>query len=221
MQILLQFLRQSYNFKFHDEINQDFCGCPHGFVKDGKQFWDEMLSISNVLATAFAVALNVPADHFIKMMGTHKETALRLLHYPALNKDESYGNRIRCGEHTDYCLFTLVYGNSTGLQVRATSADSWVDVSPNPMMPLCTFGGLMERSVNDVWKATPHRVIIPPAPQCYESRQSLGCFFAPETHAVSYVHPNIAPPEDVKYKPITTNEYFRWRLEANGEKVDF
>lgn len=65
-----------------------------------------------------------------RLVGTHKAWAIRLFYYPALKKDKSNGDRIRCGEHMDYSLFTWLYGTVPGLYVKPTALDSYIDLLP-------------------------------------------------------------------------------------------
>lgn len=217
---------QCYNFKFNGICKQDFRGCPQRFTEDGPKFWDNLCDVVNALAVASAVAFSVPPDHFVKMMGTQSETAFRLLHYPPCNESDMQDGdrRIRCSEHTDYDLFTLLFTDGPGLQGKAVEGgeiyddggeDGWVDVPvPQGNAAVVNLGGLMARCTNDEWRATLHRVTIPSGEDVDKHRFSIGCFFAPDTKVVSYVHPQITRGETPKYDPITTEDYFSLRLAA-------
>lgn len=221
-----RFREQAYNFKFNGICEQDFRGCPKGFTEDGPKFWDSLRDAVNALAVASAVAFDLPHDHFLNMMGKHSETAFRLLHYPPCDAlDLSDGDRrIRCSEHTDYCLFTLLFADGPGLQGKAVEGgeifddggeQDWVDVPvPQGTAAVVNLGGLMARCTNDQWRATLHRVTVPRGEEAKNRRFSIACFFAPDSKVISYVHPRITNGKTPKYDPITTEEYFSSRLSA-------
>lgn len=194
-----------------------------------------MCDAAKAFAIAMAVAFDVPHDHFLKMLGVHSETAFRLIRYPPCDNDMDKiraSRSIRCGEHTDYCLFTFLFTDGPGLQAKAVEggefdddggSSGWIDVPVPEKKPgsssysskaIVNLGGLMARCTNDLWRATAHRVIVPDIHAAHEDRYTVACFFAPDSDVISFVHPKIAEGASVKYDPITTVQYFEQRLAA-------
>lgn len=194
-------------------------------------FCDEMSKHARILAVACAVALSLPPYYFADMFGSDKENIFRLSHYPPVDEKTALlakdGDRIRCGEHTDYDLITILFTDRPGLQAKPAVGDlctdvsneGWVDVpQTDERTAIVNLGGLMTRVTNDEWKAVAHRVILPRGPEALEHKYTLASFWTPDSDVVLKVHPRIAGDKKVRYKPTTTEGYYKQRLRLNGEE---
>uniref|UniRef100_A0A3P9K1E0 Si:dkey-10o6.2 n=1 Tax=Oryzias latipes TaxID=8090 RepID=A0A3P9K1E0_ORYLA len=134
-----------------------------------------------------ALSLNLQPDVILsahKFIGTSNKngTTLRALYYPPLNSENPKEGQIRCGEHTDYGTFTLLFQGSEGLQVCGRSGEFF----PAPNIPgaiLLNIADLLQRWTSDQYISVCHRVLLPPAGDSC-TRQSLAFFLHPDDEAV-------------------------------------
>ncbi|MGH9132710.1 MAG: isopenicillin N synthase family dioxygenase [Ilumatobacteraceae bacterium] len=121
-----------------------------------------MTALAERLMEIFAVALGLPDRWFAPFIDRHG-SAMRLAHYPALDRAPIPG-QLRAGAHTDYGTLTiLAIDDEPGLQVQAVSGE-WVDVHPVDGGLVVNLGDLMQRWTNDRWRSTMHRVVVPHHP---------------------------------------------------------
>ena len=116
----------------------------------------------------------------------HNMTTLRALYYPPLPSSLlPKPGQMRCGEHVDYGSITLLFQDpGGGLQVRCVDG-GYIDVPYRPDAILVNIGALMERWTGDIYKATPHRVLIPEEDIKRNSvRQSIAFFVHPDNSAM-------------------------------------
>ncbi|RZS81557.1 isopenicillin N synthase-like dioxygenase [Pigmentiphaga kullae] len=105
----------------------------------------------------FELGLDLPRDairqHFRKDMN-----ALRIIHYPPQQVDES-GANLGTRAHTDTDAFTFVYQDATGgLEIRNRDGE-WIGVPPIPGTYVLNIGEVMKVWTDGVFSSTPHRVI--------------------------------------------------------------
>ena len=75
-----------------------------------------MGELATKLLELFALALDLPQNWFEDKIENH-QSALRLLNYPHVDKYEA--NRIRCSQHSDYGILTILkQDNVGGLQIQ-------------------------------------------------------------------------------------------------------
>ncbi|KAJ8604977.1 hypothetical protein CTAYLR_006885 [Chrysophaeum taylorii] len=126
-----------------------------------------VLGVAARLMTAFAIALDVPAEFFVDRTKRPLAT-LRLLHYPP-----SVG--LGSGAHTDYGCCTILYQDGVGgLEVKL--GDDWVPVPPARDAFVVNIGDMMHRWTNGRFASTLHRVRANPT----SHRYSLPLFFNPD-----------------------------------------
>jgi len=165
---------------------------------------------------AYALALNLPVDFFILRHRSRALCTLRLLHYPPTLADadgaDCAGERIRAGEHTDFGVLTLLFVDAAGgtdaaagLQVRMPTG--WADVTPPPDCVVVNTGALLAQWSNDVWRATPHRVVVTNcAAEC--ARYSIAFFTDPDPEVLVTCLPQFCTAErPARYAPITSLDY--------------
>lgn len=180
-------------------------------------YWREMEVLMRCLARAFALALDLPEDFFEDKLDKHT-SQLRLLHYP-VPTGELAAEQLRCGEHTDLGMMTILRNEARpgGLQVR-TRDGGWIDAPAQPDTFIVNLGDLMMRWSNDTWVSTPHRVAVPSAEQRARSRRlAIGFFAGPNYDAViDCIESCHGPDRPAKYAPITSHGYRSDRFAAGA-----
>ncbi len=157
------------------------------------------------ISRGFALALDLPEAFFAERL--QRPTAiLRILHYPESGglRDAESGEAVSCGAHSDYGYLTiLAQDEEGGLQVQ-DRAGRWIDVPPRAGAFVCNIGELMGRWTNDVFRATPHRVLrVSRAP-----RYSVPFFFHPDDDVLVETLPTcIAEDRPAHYLPVTSGDY--------------
>ena len=114
------------------------------------------------------------------------------------------GGNARAYPHADgdTLITLLVHDNVEGLQVleRGSSVDKdrWVDVPRiSGEQVVVQIGQMTQRWTNDLFYATPHRVLKPPVPS--PARTTISCFFKPSLDTVLEVPPSLRRPNDAGY----------------------
>lgn len=98
-------IKETYNFQFGANIDQDFRGCPTGFIDTARDFWDALTVTAKALCIVCSVALELPVDYFLSALKTNQSSTIRLLHYPPCTMPPPATNStndgaIRAGEHS-------------------------------------------------------------------------------------------------------------------------
>ncbi|XP_023345783.1 UPF0676 protein C1494.01 [Eurytemora carolleeae] len=149
-------------------------------------------------------------DQGIGDIATNGST-LRSIHYPPISEDEARPGIVRCGEHSDYGTFTLLFQDDMG-GLEAKSVDgSWVLADPVPGTILMNVGDLLENITAGRFQATRHRVRIPEEElrrKC--ARQSIAFFVHPDDEVLC--EPLSGP--DSRYPPVTAKQHLYNRLSA-------
>jgi isopenicillin N synthase-like dioxygenase len=187
---------------------------PEGLRAIMKTYYAGMLDLARLLAGAYAEALGLAPAFFVERLSRHA-CQLRLLHYPAPEGALEAG-QLRCGEHTDLGLTTILRNEAAagGLEVRTPDGD-WIAAPAIPDTFVVNIGDLMMRWTNDRWRSTPHRVAVPPAEARRRSRRlSIGFFVVPNYDAQVACMP--APGQAVKYPPISVRDYRTDRFAAGA-----
>lgn len=181
---------------------------------------------------ACAAALDLPHDFFLRSLQAFNSCVIRLNYYPPCDFEsgkstgENLSAPLRVGEHTDFGLFTILFNNEAGLQVKAVEggevggivhneAGGWLDVPvPKGTTAIINTGALLARWTNDVWRATAHRVVVSSADEASSERYSIACFIDPDKEHLIEVHPNfVAPGEEPKYETIKAHDYILGKLQ--------
>lgn len=176
-----------------------------------EQVWTDYFRAMNDLCrrlmTAFAHALDLPADFFVDKIDKDI-SMLRAINYPHTGAKPLPG-QMRAGAHTDYGSLTIVRQEQApgGLQVFTKDGD-WVPVPVVPGALVVNLGDLMAQWTNDAWMSTRHRVANPPADSGDTRRMSLVFFHQPNYDAVVECLPScLAPDAEPKYAPTTSGEH--------------
>lgn len=170
-------------------------------------YW-AMSALCRKVMRLFALALDLPEDHFEAMVDKHF-SFLRLVYYPALTEAPLPG-QLRAGAHSDYGTFTLVNFNDApgGLQVLGRDG-AWVDVPVVSDSFVCNIGDLFEVWTNDRWVSTKHRVALPSMEHAADAeRLTLVYFHQPNWDTVASALPTcVSKDNPPKYEPITAGEH--------------
>jgi isopenicillin N synthase-like dioxygenase len=168
------------------------------------------------LLRIFAVALEMPEDHFAPLIGRHF-SILSVHHYPALSAPPLPG-QLRTGEHTDYGALTILATTEARGGLEARRADGiWLQVAPGPGELVVNLGDMMQRWTNDHWVSTLHRVAVPEAlDDAMSRRMSVGYFMHPNYDAeIACIPTCLQAGEAPKYPPITAGGHIRAKIEAS------
>jgi isopenicillin N synthase-like dioxygenase len=135
---------------------------------------------------------------------TNSYVNMRMLHYPAHEKQEDHGFG---GEHTDYGSITLLFrfDDVGGLQVQDRKTDEWIDAPVVKNSIVLNIGDMFQRWSNDTLKSTNHRVVNTVHTN---SSYSMPYFVDPGRGVLIK---NFTDEPD-KHLPISTDEYFKQTL---------
>ncbi len=170
------------------------------------RYYDAAIDLGKLLLGAFATALNVPEDEFLRHV--KKPTSqLRLIHYWETDKvvdpeEQKQAERMGIGAHTDFELFTILLPTAPGLQVLNSEGD-WIDAPPVDGAFIVNIGDMLETWSNGIYVATSHRV-----GRVSEERYSFPLFFATDYHTIVSPMPDLIPAgEEPRYPPINAGEH--------------
>ena len=170
-------------------------------------YYQAMEDLAERIMVAFAVALELPEDHFQSYIDA-PISALRALNYPA-TKQVPLDMQQRAGAHTDYGSLTILLPQpgSQGLQVQLPDGD-WIDVPAPEDAFVINIGDLMARWTADRWVSTLHRVV---AKTNQPARQSLAFFHQPNWDA------EITPLDGSStYAPVKSGPYLVEKFKSTG-----
>lgn len=149
------------------------------------EYLDQLSALSQVLLSAIARGLELPANWFHGQLTHDPLTLFRIFHYPAA--PDAWG----VGEHTDYGLLTLVLQDEVGgLEVKAK--EGWIAAPPIPGTFVCNLGDMLDRMTRGNYRSTPHRV----KNRSGRDRLSYAFFFDPAWSAQLVPIPNLRPAAD-------------------------
>jgi len=185
-------------------------GLPSSWKINVLDYYNRILQLGRRLTVAFAVALKLDINYFQEMY-KKPMSILRLLKYPPQSEKKSK-TQLGCGVHTDYGFLTILAQDSIGgLQVQNVEG-KWIDATPIEGTLVVNLGDMMARATNDIFKATPHRVINPPSTN---HRYSLPFFFDPHYNTYVECFDSCKSSANLsKYSPVIFGEHLLARLDA-------
>ena len=158
------------------------------------------------LLRAFAAALDLPHDRFVRTVGRPISRG-SVIYYPPQQPGmgaEQFG----VSPHTDYGCLTLLHQDDTGgLQVQGTDG-TWLMAHPIPGTFVVNVGDLLARWTNDRFRSTPHRVVN----RSGRARLSTAIFVDPDRDTA--IEPVLRSGEPPHYDTVTCGAYLRSRLDA-------
>jgi isopenicillin N synthase-like dioxygenase len=242
-------LKEAFNVRFPPAHENDYRGFPDAYIAVAKELQIAFQTATNHYALACALALGLPLNFFASKIQDMDLCTIRFLHYPPCDFHTTSletTKPIRVGKHTDFGAFTfLLLGahGAEGLQIKPVDGgqahhdgdeSGWINVEVPPSPTICqtTTGGgggaivntgaLMARWINDEWRATAHRVIVPSSLEASHNRYSIAVFLDPDTKALMTVHDQfVSPSRPRRYEPITGWSFLQMKLEemANPTKL--
>ncbi len=180
-----------------------------------RAYWDQMMRVARDLMGGFAMALDLPADHFAPVLGD-PQAFLRVLHYPPQTGVIDPA-QIGIGAHSDYeSLTILALDDNRALQV-ADGQGGWLWADPIPGAFVINIGDQMARWTNDRFRSTVHRAINLTG----RRRYSIPFFFGPDPDAVIEALPGCAGPDRPPlYAPIRAGDYSQQRAAASYDGAE-
>ncbi|XP_046641102.1 UPF0676 protein C1494.01-like isoform X2 [Daphnia pulicaria] len=156
------------------------------FRKTVSELVPKLCKLSHRLLRCLAVALGLDEEYFTRchtMMcqGSDKNaTTFRTLFYPSLADGAIKAGVERCGQHSDYGTFTLLFQDDIG-GLEVLSGGEWIAATPIPGTVLVNVGDLMQFWTANRYPATIHRVRVPEEEiRRRQPRQSLAFFVHPD-----------------------------------------
>jgi len=172
-----------------------------------------MRRLADELMGLCAVALGLPADHFVPFL-RHPTYTLNVNHYPPMSVvGEPAPDQFRIGPHTDFGTLTLLdrEPGAGGLQVF-TADGEWVDAPYRADALTINVGDLLARWTGDRWRSARHRVLPPQHRAAQEDLVSLVYFYECDHDAL--VEP-VPPPIGVRaHEPVRAGDYLDAKYRA-------
>lgn len=174
-----------------------------------ERYYDGVFELGQRILGAFALALDLPRDHF---RGLYRNPLVRarLLHYPsqpASTDPDQFG----AAEHTDYGTITILWQDAVGgLQVKNRDGE-WIDAPPVEDTFVINIGDMLELWSNDRFVSTPHRVIN----RSGRERYSIAVFYDPDYDARVECLPQCSSADNpVRHAPLVAGDYIVSRYDA-------
>lgn len=173
-----------------------------GFRSTIEELFDRTRRVADVLMSLFARAVGLPPEYFRPFLVD--DTSNFMCRYYSTQADRDT-QRVLLDEHQDSGMLTVLHqrGAYEGLQVLTRGGER-ITVPVREDAYVINVGKLMTRWTNDLFPATPHRVIDPPT--AGESRKSIVLFYLPAVDAAISPIRRCVGPDGLHYGPITTYE---------------
>lgn len=186
---------------------------PSGFDTALTDLYRAFETLSSDLLRIFAVAAQMPEDHFAPLIKRHF-SIMSAHHYPALSEPPLPG-QLRTGAHTDYGAMTILAMTEATGGLEVQRGDIWVPVHPPKGALVVNLGDMMQRWTNDRWVSTMHRVVTPEDLNDAMSRRlSIGYFMHPDFDAKIECLSSCLG-DSALYPPITAGAHIHAKIEAS------
>ena len=173
-----------------------------GFRSTVESFFQALIGLSTELLHAFGESFGLAPDTFTSSLRT-PISRLKLLRYPEQPAADAAA-LLGCGAHTDYSVLTIVAQDGVGGLELQNSAGDWIPVPPVEGALFVNLGEQMARWTNDVFLATPHRVVN----RTGRPRRSAAFFFHPDPGTVIDPLPACCTADNPRrYPPITAADH--------------
>ncbi|XP_059831708.1 uncharacterized protein LOC132397246 [Hypanus sabinus] len=179
------------------------------FSNSMETFFRTCQELSTRILKVLELSLGMETDFFVSKhlkMGTiTNSTTLRTLNYPPIQKSSLEAYQTRCGEHSDFGTFTLLFQDKNGgLEVKSRSGQ-YITAPYIPNTVLFNVANILQRWTSDRWISTKHRVPIPQTEDAMNrTRQSLAFFVHPSHDAIIACCDGLD-----KYPPISSIQYLK------------
>ncbi|RBY86816.1 isopenicillin N synthase family oxygenase [Blastococcus sp. TF02A-26] len=157
--------------------------------------------VGRQLMSAFALALDLPADHFDEGLVLDTTTST-IRSYPPHRDASRTGESVVFDSHFDGGMLTLLHQRGTydGLQILAQDGE-WYTVPTDDAAFVINIGELMHRWTNGRWPATRHRVVSASDPDGH--RFTLPTFYRASVDTVVAPLETQIGPEGALFEPVT------------------
>lgn len=177
-------------------------------------YLDAIDAVANEVMSAAALALGMPADHFVPFLDKGP-TVMRANNYQRrAGAPAPVAGQMRMGAHTDYGSITVLLADEVpGLQI-CDDAGRWHDVMPHDGSFIVNVGDLLAEWSNDRWRSTLHRV-VPPPPDADGAvrRRSIAWFQQPNWDAMIECLPSCSDEANpARYAPVTSGDHLLAKL---------
>jgi isopenicillin N synthase-like dioxygenase len=181
-----------------------------GLRDDMMGYFHALRAMCDRMLPPFAVALDMPADHFAPFFANEAHINLPFLHYPP--QQDMSENTFGTAPHTDNSFMTaLARTDVPGLAIRLPSGE-WF---PPPVIPgtfLINLGNMMRRWSNDRFLSTPHGVIN----ESGADRYSIAYFHSPNPATVIECLPScVSADNPARYEPAVYRDLVMAFYRAN------
>ncbi|MGB0114159.1 MAG: 2-oxoglutarate and iron-dependent oxygenase domain-containing protein [Ilumatobacteraceae bacterium] len=182
---------------------------PSGMREVWLEYMAAVDAVGNDVMSAAAVALGMPADHFVPFLDKGP-TVIRANNYQRrVDAPPPVDGQMRMGAHTDYGSITVLLADEVpGLQI-CDDAGRWHDVAPRDGSFIVNLGDLLAEWSNDRWRSTLHRV-VPPPPDADGAvrRRSVAWFQQPNWDAVIECLPSCSSEQNPpRYAPVASGDH--------------
>lgn len=213
--------KESFNFAFPFTPDHPAMASGHGLIglnqwPEGEPQWrriveryyDTVFELGQRILGGFALALDMPRDHF-RSMYRYPLVRTRLLHYPA--QEAPSPDQFGAAAHTDYGTITILWQDDVGgLQVRRRDGQ-WIDAPPIENTFVINIGDMLELWSNDLFVSTPHRVLNPSG----RERYSIATFYDPDFDVRVECLPNCSSAErPPRHAPMVAGDYITSRYDG-------
>ncbi len=174
------------------------------------RYFDAIRQLGMKLLILFARSLNVEDDFFVRCYA-QPTMLMRLMRYPR-QIVAAQENSIGATAHTDFGVITILHQDpGGGLEIQCADGN-WTRASHKPGTFVVNLGQLMARWTNDVYRATPHRVIN----RLDRDRYSIPFFFNPDHYArVECIPSCVAAGKSPSYDPVFAGEHIAQLVRIN------
>ncbi len=181
-----------------------------GFKQATHHYFERVRALGMKLLVLFARSLALEDDFFVRCY-REPTVLMRLMHYPTQGEagtQESIG----ATAHTDFGVITILYQDpGGGLEIQGPHGE-WLRAPQVPGTLVVNLGQLMARWTNDVYRATPHRVVN----RLDRDRYSIPFFFNPDHYArVECIDSCTGPGRPPKYEPVLAGEHIAELVRIN------
>ncbi|MCB9871603.1 MAG: isopenicillin N synthase family oxygenase [Planctomycetes bacterium] len=176
-----------------------------GFRETVVAYCDAMETLCLRMLPVYAVALDLPADHFDDAFREPQYT-LRMSHYPPAEVGEA--DQFGVAPHTDSSFLTmLAQSELPGLSIR-TADGEWIDAPIVDGTFIVNSGDMLRRWTNHRFLSTPHRVINRNPGR---DRYAIPYFFdASIDYPMACLPTCCDVDEPPRYQPVTYAQYMAW-----------
>ncbi|MCH9670432.1 MAG: isopenicillin N synthase family oxygenase [Gammaproteobacteria bacterium] len=183
-----------------------------GFRAAAESYFASIHALGMQLLVLFARSLQVPDNFFVRCY-QHPTILMRLMHYPP-QETAREADSIGATAHTDFGVITLLLQDPGGGLELQRPDGQWVAAPYIPDTFVVNLGQLMARWTNDLYRATPHRVVN----RLGRDRYSIPFFFNPDHHAeVACIESCAGPDRPPKYAPVQAGAHIANLVRRNQD----